>query len=166
MALQNLKQTLESWLKQNALSLRANWENESIHLFDVISQKNLTLNLNEIKQFRLAENSQGYGTYLNLLLNSNVELILCHVGIAFSPNFASTGSVPDAPPVVCLQDFNRLFQNLLHLLNEKERKSDTLQLFQLLISILDGAKSIGLNVDAEEKELDAQLTQFESSFSK
>lgn len=101
---------------------------------------------------------------MNLVLESNIEIILSHAGFAFSPVFANTGPITDAPPVVCLQDYFRLYQSLQHLLHERERKTDTLNLFRLLISILDGAKAIGLDVTAEEQNLEKCLAQFETSF--
>lgn len=159
-----LKTTLTDWLNRNAFNFRAVWNDNTVELFDTLSQKHLALNLNEIKDFRTAENSNGLGTYINLVKTNNCELILCHAGIAFSPHFVHTGPIGDAPPVVCLQDYHRLRQSLLHLLQERERKSDTLNLFRLLISILDGAKEIGLDVRLEERELDTKLTEFETTF--
>lgn len=164
MNLQHFKSTVQTWLKHNAFNFRANWSDDSVQLFDALSQKQLTLNLNEIKDFREAQSPQGLGTYINVVKTNNAELILCHAGIAFSPYFNSTDPLDDTPPVVCMQDYHRLYQSLFHLLQERERKADTLKLFQLLISILNGAKLIGLNVEEEERQLDQNLTEFETNF--
>jgi len=37
-------------------------------------------------------------------------------------------------------------------------------IFNILISILDGAKHVGLDVGREEEELDKLLTEFEKGF--
>jgi len=162
----NILNIITSWAKANPLSVKVRCDENTLTLRDLQSQKEISFDYRTIKQHRLKQNAQGLGEYLNLVLENKVEIVLCHVGIAFSPSFTSTGPIADAPPVVCMEDYKRLYTQLLGLLDENERKQDCLMLFQLLISILDGAKLVGMNVNIEEELLEKDLTKFEASFLK
>lgn len=98
--------------------------------------------------------------YLILLRDDGVQIIFCHAGIAFAPDFTSTGPLPDAPPVASRVDYFTLRQNLQSLIDEK-RHAEALLIFNILISILDGARRIGLDMGHEEEELNGTLSELE-----
>ena len=161
--MKNFKPIIEAWLRANPLVFQSRWDGDVVTLVENSSGKKLAFDTAKIAQHREQKNPQGLGTYLNLILEHNVELVLCPVGFAFCPNFMSTGPLPDAPPVTCMTDYANLLINLEALMAES-RKNDALLLLQVLISILDGAKVLGIDVGLEEENLDKLLTRFESSF--
>jgi hypothetical protein len=161
--MKNIKFIIEGWLRANPLVFQSRWDNDIVTLVENSSDKKLAFDTAKIAQHREQKSPQGLGTYLNLILEHNVELVLCTAGFAFCPNFISTGPLPDAPPVTCMTDYANL-QISLQALMAESRKNEALLLLQVLISILDGAKTIGLDVRLEEENLDKLLTNFESSF--
>lgn len=157
------KPILENWLKTNPMVFQSRWDDAVVSLIENGSHKKLAIDTTQITQYREQKNPQGFGTYLNLILGHGAELVLCTAGFAFCPSFTSTGPLPDAPPVTCMTDYTNLLANLHGLINES-RKKEAVLLFPVLISILDGAKAIGLDVGLEEENLDKLLTSFENSF--
>lgn len=153
-----------NWLKNNPLVFRHRQDRNILTLIELASQKQISLDLSAIENFRIAENKEGFGTYINLVLPNGNELVLCHVGFAFAPSFQNTGPIQDAPPVVSMTDYFNLKRNLEQLLQEPDRKMEIITLFHVLISFLDGAKLIGLEVEYEEEALEKQLSEFESQF--
>ncbi len=159
--------SLISWLKSNAFLVQFREETSVMTLKDVASNKSLTFDTRRLKDTRLVNHPQGLGQYLNVLLDDDSQFVLCHAGIAFSPNFVNTGFLQDAPPVACIRDFYQLHQQLLSILPDPETPQPVkLLTIQVLISILDGAKAIGFETSAEEALLDGALTQLENNNSK
>lgn len=132
-------------------------------LKESFSQKQIRVDIQSIRNFRLKEHPHGMGAYLNLVFNDGKEIVLCHAGLAFPPGFVNTSPLPDAPPVSCLQDYADLLNNLKALLRDSSQRQQALGLFNVLISILDGAKAVGLDVVDEEEKLNELLTAFEES---
>lgn len=159
-----IQNVITTWLKNNPFVFEHRIDKNSLTLKECFSQKQISIDLRAIKQHRLKEEPQGHGTYLNLVLDTGVEIVLCHAGLAFSPHFVNTGPLPDAPPVSCLADYTRLLGDLKNILMEPDRNQEALLLFNVLVSILDGAKQIGMDVGQEEEELDKSLTEFEKEF--
>lgn len=155
---------LLQWLKNNTSLFQYRLDKNWITLNDLASRKQISFDVRKITNFREKSHPQQAGTYLNLVLDGSKEIVLTHAGIAFSPDFSNTGPLPDAPPVTCLSDYHMMVMQLNALLQESERKKESLLLFQVLISILDGAKAIGLDVGLEEEQLEKKLSQFEESF--
>lgn len=132
-------------------------------LIEYSSQKQIQINASDIASFRIKEHPQGFGDYLNLVLSSGQEIVLCHAGIAFAPSFVSTGPLPDAPPVACMQDYYRLVDNLKSIVSDQTQRPAAILLINVLISILDGARAIGMDIGKEEEELEQFLSQLEKS---
>lgn len=160
----NTEQTILDWLQNNPLVFQHRLDSGVLTLKELFSRKEITFALKQITAMRLQNHPQGLGSYLNIVLDGHLEIVLCHAGIAFSPSFENTGPIPDAPPVTCLQDYKSLLNQLLALLAEEERKTECLLLFNLLIATLDGAKKVGIDVSFEEESLDQLLTEFENNF--
>lgn len=154
--------TILAWIQSNPGILNSRQDEHHLTLKESTTGKSLTLDLRRIHAFRLTPHPASGKEYLNLVFDDGMEIVLCHAGIAFSPSFISTGPVPDAPPVTCMGDYATLLQNLQVLIADA-RKQEALLLFNVLISILDGAKAVGLEVGAEEEELDKRLKQFEQT---
>lgn len=152
---------LTHWLKNNAYIIQNRLDGDKFILREFATGKELTLDTKKITQHRLKQHPQGQGDYLNLIIDNHTEIVLCHAGIAFSPSFVNSGPIVDAPPVVCLSDYFRLRTSLDEIMNDTERKQESLTLFHVLISIIDGAKMIGFNMDREEEELNDKLNLFE-----
>lgn len=155
---------LLQWLKKNTSLYQYRLDKNWITLNDLASQKQIAFDVRKITNYREKAHPQQASTYFNMVLDGEKEIVLTHAGLAFSPVFHNTGPLPDAPPVTCLADYHMMVLQLNALLQEAERKKEALLLFQVLISILDGAKNIGLEVGLEEEQLEKKLTEFEESF--
>jgi len=162
--LNTIQNIIQSWLKANPTVFQHRFDGFTLTLNELSSQKQITFDLRTITQHRLKENPQTHEKYLNLLFDNGIEVVLFLAGVGFSPNFANTGPIPDAPPVSCMEDYFRLLGDLTSIVKESDRKNDAILLFNILISILDGAKAVGLDVGREEEELDKYLSQFEKGF--
>lgn len=161
----HLKRTLLRWLKNNPLVFQYRLDNHDLSLKEIYSQKEIRFDIRSVKQHRLREHPQGLSDYLNLVFDDGREIVLCHAGLAFSPCFINTGPLEDAPPVACLQDYDKLVGELKALLAFPDRWQETLALFNVLLSILDGARAVGLNISEREEALDKLLGEFEKGFS-
>ncbi|MCP5464215.1 MAG: hypothetical protein H7A33_04230 [Deltaproteobacteria bacterium] len=160
------EQTIKSWLANNPFVFQHRFDQDILTLIERASAKAIQIKISSITQHRIKNHPQGLGQYLNLVIDDHHEVVLCHAGLAFSPSFLNTGPLPDAPAVTCLTDYHNLKGQLSALLQEEDRRREALGLFQILISILDGAKLVGFDVGLEEEELDKWLTEFEKNFGK
>jgi hypothetical protein len=158
------KDVIHAWLKNNPMVFRNRWDGDVVTLIELASGKQLSFDAKSVTNHRLTPHPQGFGEYLNLVFDGGKEIVLCHAGVAFAPSFNSTGPLPDAPPVSCMSDFFTLSHTLDDIKADPTRKPEALLLFNVLISILDGAKAVGLDVGYEEEKLDAKLTEFEKGF--
>jgi prepilin-type processing-associated H-X9-DG protein len=152
---------INQWLKANLMVFQHRWDGPTLTLIEVGTAKELSLDTRQIVKHRFKDNPQGHGKYLNLAFADGKEVILTLAGFAFGPSFQNTGPIPDAPPVSCMHDYYQWFKNLKQILQEEDRRGEAILLFNVLISILDGAKLIGLNVSVEEEGLEKLLTEFE-----
>lgn len=152
---------ISTWLKNNPLVFVHRLDGDILTLTENFSQKKISLNLKNIVKHKLTPHPQGLPDYLNLLFDNGLEVVLTHAGLAFAPQFQNTGFIKDAPEVMCMTDYDRLLQSLRSLLSDEQRRNEAILLFQLLISILDGARAIGFDIGREEQELDKLFTEFE-----
>lgn len=156
---------IASWLKKNPLTLRSRRDGDSFTLIESATGKQIAFDAGTVSQCRFTPHPQGLNDYLNLVFENGTEIVLCHAGIAFSPSFVSTGPFSDAPPVSCMTDYVTLSRNLQDITADPQRKAESLLLFNVLISILDGAKAIGMDVGLEEEDLERKLSAFEKNVS-
>ncbi len=152
------------WLQKNPLVFQWSQENDWVRLREMATGKVFALKPAAITDYRLTAHPQGLADYLNVILENDVQIVLCHAGLAFAPDTTHTGPLPDCPPVACLSDYYQMFNHLVDLTSDESLAPQALQLFQVLIAVLDGAKKIGLDVAAEEAHLDKQLTSFEKTY--
>lgn len=162
--MQNLESIITEWLKNNPLAFRYRLDKQVFTLIEVATGKEIQVDCKKVVDHRVTKNSQGYNDYLNLVFDNGNQLVLFHEGIAFPLCFQATGPLPDAPAVMSMPDYIRLFRNLKELVKEEDRKPEALMLFQILIASLDGARLIGLDIGYEEEELEKLLTEFEKGF--
>lgn len=149
------------WLKNNPLVFIHRLDGDILTLTENFSQKKISLNLKNITKHKITSHPQGLPAYLNLVFDNGLEVVLTHAGLAFTPQFQNTGFIKDAPEAVSMSDYDRLLQNLRFLMDDEQRRNEAILLFQLLISILDGARAIGFDIGREEEVLDKLFTDFE-----
>ncbi|MCB1214205.1 MAG: hypothetical protein KDK66_01890, partial [Deltaproteobacteria bacterium] len=136
---------------------------KNLEIKETYSGKLLKLKLQELEALEEKNNSlHPLQTYLVLALSHGPQLVLCDQGLAFAPDFSATGPLPLPNPVYCMQDFHQLYLKLQHLAAEEDRRKEALELLLILISLLDGAKAVGLNMDWETQELETILSKLES----
>lgn len=101
---------------------------------------------------------------LGLTLGDGRALQLTPTGIGFAPGFLNTGPLEELPPVVCWQDFDGLVRRLKHELYGppgSEPSGATVRVLMCCLAIVDGARSAGFDVAAEEAELEWHLRELE-----
>lgn len=152
---------ISTWLKNNPLVFMHRLDGDILTLTENFSQKKISLNLKNIVRHKMTPHPQGLPTYLNLIFDNGLEVVLTHAGLAFAPQFENTGFIKDAPEAMCMSDYDQLLQSLRSLMSDEERRNEAILLFQLLISILDGARAIGFDIGREEEVLDELFSQFE-----
>ncbi len=153
---------LLAWLKGHPGTFGFQEEGAGLHLVEIYSGKNRILRDVEIVRIEERPNTVNPNeTYLVLLLEDGRQLALSPQGFAFAPDFINTGPLPLPNQVYCMQDFQDLFNKLKHLGSEDDRKAEALQLITVLISLVDGAKAVGLDLDREAEEVDKILVQLE-----
>lgn len=133
-------------------------------LLDVFSGKTVPLDLARLVEARYEANRETGGTYLVLRRDDGLELALAEPGIAFAPDPVNTGPLPNPAAAVCLRDFHQAVRRLRHHLFDHPDapvSQDTLAQVQFAIAVLDGARRIGMDVGAEERELDRLLSEVE-----
>lgn len=153
--------SISAWLKNNPLVFVHRLDGEILTLTENFSQKKISLNLKNITKHKMTPHPQGLPAYLNLVFDNGLEVVLTHAGLAFAPQFENTGFIKDAPETVCMSDYDRLLHSLRSLMDDEQRRNEAILLFQLLISILDGARAIGFDIGREEEVLDELFTEFE-----
>lgn len=155
---------IRAWIRSRPGIFALREEGRSFIIQEHYSQKELSFGPGDVASAQLETNRlKPEEDYLLLTLDSGAPLALSPQGFAFAPNFGSTGPLPLPSQVYCLQDFQSLLHKLENLTVQGEQRRDALDLLMVLIAILDGAKAVGLNVTAEEKQVEAQLVRLESS---
>lgn len=160
---ENISNILETWLKNNLICFGYRRDGDIFTIRETASGKEIRLDAKKILAHEIKQHPPTRTSYLILMREDGVQIILCYAGLAFAPDTTATGPLPDAPPVSSLRDYFTLQQNLQSLIAEK-RAPEALLVFNILIAILDGARRIGLNIGPEEEELSQALTAFEGQF--
>ena len=130
-------------------------------LLEPASGKELRIRWGELSQAEERTSALRTSPYLLLVFADGRQVALADVGFAFAPSTASTGPLPDLPQTLCFRDFRHLSQGIEALLAEEGREKEALGAILLCIALLDGARSVGLDVSREERRLDALLKQLE-----
>lgn len=155
---------IRAWIRARPGLFALREEGRSFVIQELYSKKELSFGPGDIAGAQLEANRlKPDEDYLLLTLDSGTPLALSPQGFAFAPNFSSTGPMPLPSQVYCLQDFHSLLHKLENLTVQGEQRRDALDLLMVLIAILDGAKAVGLDVAAEEQEVERQLVRLEST---
>ncbi|RMG16734.1 MAG: hypothetical protein D6729_10365 [Deltaproteobacteria bacterium] len=140
------------------------WEETERQLIDAYSGKRLPFDLGRFERLEEKENRELGGTYLVLLRDDGRQLVLAEPGIAWEPGTQSTGPLDFLPPVVCWRDFSRLLAEAAHRIRahpEVAPDRGLLDLIMVCIALLEGARALGFETGAEEREVDSLLTELE-----
>ena len=156
-------QKILSWIHSRPGVFALREEGSRLRIQELYSRKELSLEPGDLVHAELQANRlKPDEDYLLLKLDNGASLALSPQGFAFAPNFANTGPLSLPSEVYCLQDFESLLAKLKHLVQEPDRRRDALDLLMVLIAILDGAKAVGIAMDAETREVEAQLSLLEA----
>ncbi len=134
-------------------------------LLDVFSGKALPLDYGRLAAVEERTDAATGRPYLALLRDDGSELALSDAGIAFAPVTAATGPVPGLPTAVCLRDLASAEARLTHFLLDHPGEPPErvhVELFLFCLSVVDGARAIGLDVSAEERRLERVLGELEA----
>jgi hypothetical protein len=151
-----------AWLRSHPGVFTVREEGEDLFLLEGHSIKTLPLRARDVDLIEEKQNTVIPGeTYILIVKKDGQQLVLSSHGFAFPPSYVNIGPLPLPSQVYCMEDFRHLFSKLKHLASEAERREEALALILLLIAILDGAKSVGLEVDAEAEQVNAILEGLE-----
>ena len=137
-------------------------EPDGVRLTEIATGKTLRVEAGEVLEVQSQANSQTGSEYLVLARDGRPPLALADAGFVFGLDTRSTGPLPSAPPVMSFRDFRRLYEHLRHLVERAEQRREALDMFQILIASLDGARAAGLATQIEEGELEAVLRLLEA----
>lgn len=162
------RRKLVQWIERHRGA--ALYDAESGTLLDVASGKSVRLPWRDLKAFEEKVHPETNETYLVFLFEDGRQIALVDPGgVAFAPATINTGPLSDAPPVVCLKDFQTLKGRIDHYLYEHPDDpppKELLDLVMICIATLDGARAIGFDVSDLEDELDKSLRELERRTSK
>ena len=155
--------TIRKWLLQHPRVFAFQEEGTKWHLLEIGSGKQLPLTPGAIEALESRVDTETGASYLVLMLENGAQLVLSQQGFAFSPDFQNTGPMELPVAVFCLGDFHQLYAKLKHLVDDHpDQPRQALDLVMLLIALLDGARKVGLDVDAETRRVDKILEALES----
>jgi hypothetical protein len=150
------------WISQHPGVFQCQFEGGNLQLREISSGKTRSLGPREIHHLEEKQNSlKPQENYLIVLLENGVQLVLAPQGFVFGPDFGNTGPLSLPSQVYCLQDYHQLFSQLSHVAAEPDRRREALDLILVLIAILDGARTIGLDVDVETRNVEKILKALE-----
>lgn len=136
-----------------------------ITIVESFSKKTLSFSYGQVERVEEARSPQTQTRYLRVMLDDGRAFALAGVGIVFSPSFTSTGPLPECPPTASFRDFEKLFRHLSHVVDEHHdgHELEALQVFNVLLAFLDGARALGLDVGPEERRLEGVLEKLEAA---
>jgi hypothetical protein len=134
-------------------------------LLDVFSGKAFALDFAHLAAVEERQDTATRRSYLALLRDDGKELALSDAGVAFAPVTAGTGLLPGLPAAVCLRDLAGAEARLTHFLLDHPGEPPErvhVELFLFCLSIVAGARAVGLDVAAEERRLERVLGELEA----
>ncbi len=139
--------------------------NAPITVIENFSKKTLTFSYGQVVSVQEARSPQTQTRYVRVKLDDERAFALAGVGIVFAPSFASTGPLPECPPTASFRDFEKLYRHVSHVVDEHHEghELEALQVFNVLLAFLDGARAIGLDVGEEERRLESILEKLEAA---
>ncbi|MCE9625084.1 MAG: hypothetical protein K8R69_06485 [Deltaproteobacteria bacterium] len=150
------------WLRNHPGLFSSQEEGDDLGVLETFSGKSLKLRSAAIQAVEERSNSANPAeTYVLILWDSGRQLVLSNQGFAFPPDFTNTGPIPTPSQVYCMQDYQNLMNRLRHVAAEAERGREALEIIMFLISLLDGARVAGLEVDKETQEVEDILSLLE-----
>lgn len=152
---------MNTWISANTGVFAHRVDGDILTLVEVATGQERILMGDDIDGIHQGTNRMSGVTYPILLLVSGHQIAVTDLGFCFAPSFASTGEIPGAPPVVSFGDFHRLFQEATLAAEDPARRKESLDLMMLCITIVDGARLVGFNVNKEEDRLETLLRQAE-----
>jgi hypothetical protein len=155
--------SVERFVRENPGALL--YDAEQSVIFDVFSGKSLPLDFGRVAELAERRNAETGRPYLLLVRDDGRQLALADVGLAFEPLTASTGPLPDLPPVVCFRDLAQAEAKLTHYLLDHPAEPATrahLTLFLFCVAVVDGARAVGFDVSSEERRLERLLAEIEA----
>lgn len=166
---ESARTAVREWLARNPIPFEAMEDPKRssgpVTLIERLSGKGLTLaSWESIREVERDQHAGTQSTYFRVELDDGRRFALSALGFVFTPSFDATGPVPDCPPAASFLDFAKLFRHLEHLSAEDhaEHAREAFQVLMVLLAFLEGARAIGLEVEEEERALDAVLQKLEA----
>ena len=154
--------TLRQWLVANNRIFATQDDGRVLHIMELSSGMQIGLTLGGVEAMEYKADSVTGGHYCVLLLENGHQLVLCPQGFAFAPDFRSTGPIELPSTVFCMTDFKNLYDQLKHnAIEHPEDRRKSADLVMLLISVLEGARNVGMEVDKESARVERILEAIE-----
>jgi len=152
---------MTAWLETNPGIFDHRVDGAVVTLVEAMTGKERALSGGEVTAIHERTNRMSGVVYPILLLETGRELAITDLGFCFAPSFAASGEIPGAPEVVSFGDFQRLYREATFAADDFGRRKDALDLMMLCISIVDGGRDVGFNVNQEEDRLERLLRRLE-----
>jgi hypothetical protein len=165
MDLQELRARLQAWLGPRPGVFALQDERGGVRLTEIATAKSLVLRADAVVDVESRRNWSTGAEYLALQLVERPPLALADVGFVFELDSRNTGPLANAPATMSCRDYQRLLGHLLHLVDaqaQPERRREALDIAMVLIASLDGARAVGLPIEAEEAALEPLIRRLEA----
>jgi hypothetical protein len=162
MELHEVRALVQRWAESNPQSVI--YDPAEDQLLDIPSGKVLRFDMGRVQGAHKKKNAQTGGSYVVLLRDDGVQLVLSEPGLAWAPWFVNSGHMEGLPEVVCWQDFFRSTQTIEHHLEHHKDEppgEQTLIALMFCIALLDGARQLDFHIASEERNLERLLQQIE-----
>ena len=133
-------------------------------LCDVATGQILTLPLKTIERFEEKPNTETGSSYLVLLREDGVQIVLGEPGIAWAPINMTGVPIEDLPDVVCWRDFHGVCHIVEHQLRDHPEEPpgrEAIMAVMFATAILAGARVVGFEVGRAEHQLNRLLAEIE-----
>ena len=156
------EKALRRWLHDASRVFAAEEDGPNVRVMELATGKQLLLDLRAIELAESRMDSVSGNPYWIVVLPTGHQLVLCEHGFAFAPDFRNTGAIELPSSVFCLADFRRMIAQLKeNAVEHPEDRRGSVDLVMVLIALLDGARNVGLDVDAESERVERLLEAIE-----
>jgi len=136
-------------------------DGRSAEIFERVSGKSLKIAFDELSDAAVKTSPIRPHPYLVLVWQDGRQVALADVGFAFAPSTRSTGPLPELPETFCFRDLRHLVSGARSLIDQEGRELESVRAILMSLALLDGARSLGFDIEREERELDAVLSDLE-----
>ncbi|MBR58539.1 MAG: hypothetical protein CMH54_11020 [Myxococcales bacterium] len=162
MEISELTDRVQAWCEKHQRSILFDPHDEKF--CDVASGQFLSLPLKTIERYEEKQNPETGSTYMVLLREDGVQIVLGEPGIAWAPINVTGVPIDDFPEVVCWRDFQGVCHVVEHQLRDHPEEPpgrESIMAVMFATAILAGARVVGFDVGRAEHHLNRLIGEIE-----